>query len=134
MNMKLNVQLGICAIALGACATITPTPSKVVLKWKLEAVGTEDNPKTSIALIVNAGKPVAIGTYFGKGREPEVNPDNRLIKDAVLASVRTYWAGAGEEIRVVAGADRSLIVQNRWTDEQSGFGKWKVVKTLPVGD
>jgi hypothetical protein len=134
MNMKSNLLLGICAIALGACATITPTPSKVVLNWKLEAVGTEDNPKTSIALIVNAGKPVAIGTYFGKARESEVNPDNRLIKDAVLASVSTYWAGAGEEIRVVAGADRSLIVQNRWTDEQSGFGKWKVVKTLPVGD
>ena len=134
MNITSNLQFAVCAIALSACAQLTPTSSQVALKWKLEAAGTEDSPKTSISLIVNARNSVAIGTYIGKEAGTEINKDNRLIKDAVLASARTYWAGAGEEIRVVAGADRNLIVQNRWTDEESGRGKWKVVKTLPAGE
>lgn len=54
---------------------------------------------------------------------------NAIQEEGVIASVRCWWAGGGDDYAVIDG-DQILYVQHRWVDEEVGFGEWEEVSTI----
>lgn len=89
--------------------------------WKFENVGTDDEPRTKIVLFIEDGDhthDVDLGTYAGSA----VDTSDKNLDAVISASV--WWAGGGDDVRVVADKDGELMAQHRTVDEEAGFGEW----------
>jgi len=135
----------IALLALAACSSPTkqgiavgePNPSapdnggivmeQTNLQWKFDSVGTEDEPRTKISLVIagsGASKTIELGTYAGAAN------DTTDTQTEALLSASVWWAGGGDDVRVLAGKNGSLVIQHRVTDEESGFGDWQTLQTI----
>jgi len=95
--------------------------------WKFQNVGTDDEPRTKIVLFIQDGDHthnVDLGTYAGSAVDASYK-----FPEAIIAA-SAWWAGGGDDLRVVADTDGSLIAQHRTVDEVSGFGDWMDMQAI----
>jgi len=96
------------------------------LEWKFENVGTEDEPRTKVSLVIGGtnAKTIDMGTYAGNG----VDTTNQATDALLTASL--WWAGGGDDLRVVGNGDGTLSLEHRTVDEEGGFGEWMTMQTI----
>ena len=130
------LTLAACAPKQQGIAVGEPNPSapdaggivmeQTSMEWKFTNVGTEDEPRTKVSLVITGTetRTIDMGTYAGNA----VDKTNEQTEAILFASL--WWAGGGDDVRVVGNGDGTLTLQHRVTDEVSGIGDWMTLQTI----
>ncbi len=96
------------------------------MEWQFTNVGTEDEPRTKVSLVITGTetRTIDMGTYAGNA----VDKTNEQTEAILFASL--WWAGGGDDLRVVGNGDGTLTLQHRGVDEVSGIGNWMTLQTI----
>lgn len=96
------------------------------MDWDFRNVGTEDEPRTKVFLTITGTdtRRIEMGTYAGNA----VDTTSQQTEAILTASL--WWAGGGDDLRVLGNGDGTLSLQHRTTDEVSGFGEWMTLQTI----
>lgn len=142
--MRTHLLSSLAVLTLAACSSPTkqgitvgePNPSapdaggivmeQTSMEWQFTNVGTEDEPRTKVSLIITGTetRTIDMGTYAGNA----VDKTNEQTEAILFASL--WWAGGGDDVRVVGNGDGTLTLQHRVTDEVSGIGDWMTLQTI----
>lgn len=144
-NALLSLTLS-SAMVLAACSAQTPNniavgepnPSapdgasgivmeQTSMEWQFTNVGTEAEPRTKVSLVITGDvtRTIDMGTYAGNA----VDKTNEQKEALLFASL--WWAGGGDDLKVVGNGDGTLTLQHRTVDEVSGMGEWMTLQTIP---
>lgn len=95
-------------------------------QWTFENVGTEDEPRTKVFVTIGGSetKKIEMGTYAGNA------VDTTNDHPEALLSVSLWWAGGGDDLRIIGNGDGTLNLQHRTTDEVAGIGEWMTMQTI----
>ncbi len=96
------------------------------MEWQFTNVGTEDEPRTKVSLVIKGTetRTIDMGTYAGNA----VNKSNEQTEALLFASL--WWAGGGDDLRVVGNGDGTITLQHRTVDEEAGIGTWMTLQTI----
>ncbi len=96
------------------------------MEWQFTNVGTEDEPRTKVSLVIKGTemRTIDMGTYAGNA----VDKSNEQTEALLFASL--WWAGGGDDLRVVGNGDGTITLQHRGVDEVSGIGDWMTLQTI----
>lgn len=142
--MRRLLPLSITLLALAACSSPTkqgiavgePNPSapdnggilmeQSTLDWSFANVGTDTEPRTKVSLVIGGSNPrtIEMGTYAGNA----MDKSNEQTDSLLFASL--WWAGGGDDLRVIGNGDGTLALQHRTTDEEAGIGEWMTLQTI----
>ncbi len=142
--MRTLLLSSIAVLPLAACAPKTqngiavgePNPSapdaggivmeQSTMEWSFTNVGTYDEPRTKVSLVIGGGnaKTIDMGTYAGNA----VDKTNEQTEALLFASL--WWAGGGDDLRVMGNGDGTISLQHRTVDEEAGFGDWMTLQTI----
>lgn len=142
--MRTLLLSSLAVLTLTACAPKTqngiavgePNPSapdaggivmeQTSMEWSFTNVGTEDEPRTKVSLVIKGAetRTIDMGTYAGNA----VDKTNEQTEALLFASL--WWAGGGDDVRVLGNGDGTLTLQHRGVDEVSGFGDWMTLQTI----
>jgi hypothetical protein len=118
-------------IAVGEPNPSAPDAGGIVMEqstldWQFTNVGTDDEPRTKVSLVIGGtnAKTIDMGTYAGNA----VDKTNEQTEALLFASL--WWAGGGDDVRVIGNGDGTLSLQHRVTDEVSGIGDWMTLQTI----
>ncbi len=85
---------------------------------------------TSDATLTLDGKKIPLGTIPGE-LKPVARQEGQ--DPSVIATLTSWWAGAGDEIRVTRSADaKSLLVEHRSGDESGTCTAWEKLTAVDV--
>jgi len=96
------------------------------MEWQFTNVGTEDEPRTKVSLVIigTETRTIDMGTYAGNA----VDKSNEQTEALLFASL--WWAGGGDDLRVVGNGDGTITLQHRTVDEEAGIGTWMTLQTI----
>lgn len=96
------------------------------MEWKFTNVGTDAEPRTKVSLVITGTetRTIDMGTYAGNA----VDKTNEQTEALLFASL--WWAGGGDDVRVVGNGDGTITLQHRTTDEEAGIGQWMTLQTI----
>lgn len=119
--------------AAGAPGSIRASRAEVNVEWSFDTRDDRDgNPNTRVYLIVGRRRFFIMRDTAQFSVLERKDYSSRDVPRTALAACTAWWAGSGEELYVVRRG-RQLIVYIRYLDEQTELGRYRRLKTIPLG-